>query len=105
MMGESRFGEVQPKRRKGKMEKTILVMDDSSTIREVLKVYLASERYEVVEAENADRGLNLVRLLPVDLVIADIKMPGMDGLVFVRRLRQEKNPRVRGLPVILLTGE
>jgi two-component system chemotaxis response regulator CheY len=83
----------------------ILLVDDSPTIRQILKIYLMGRPFEFLEADNGERALQLVKLMPVELVIADVKMPGMDGLSFVRELRAVEGPRVRNLPVILLTGE
>jgi two-component system, chemotaxis family, chemotaxis protein CheY len=87
------------------MARTLLIVDDSKTIREVIKVYLMNEKLTILEAETGVRGLQLVRLMPVDLVIADIKMPEMDGIEFTRALRAEPDARVKKTPVVLLTGE
>lgn len=87
------------------MARSIVLVDDSRTIRAILKVYLMGLCSEVHEAESAERGLELVRQLPITMVIADIQMPGMDGLSFVAALRTDAEERVRGLPVILLTAQ
>jgi two-component system chemotaxis response regulator CheY len=87
------------------MAQTILLVEDSPTIRNIIKVYLMGGQYEFVEADGGARGLQLARLMPLDLVIADINMPGMDGITFLRELRADEQARVRNLPVILLTGE
>lgn len=83
---------------------TILLVDDSPTIRNITKVYLMGFGAEFVDAEQGERGLQLARLLKVDLVIADVMMPGMDGVAFTRALRQEVEDQVRRVPVILLTS-
>jgi two-component system chemotaxis response regulator CheY len=88
-----------------RVPQTVLVIDDSSTIREIVKIYLSGKSFEFVEAESGDRGLQLARLMQVDLIIADVKMPGMDGLTFVRHLRSDEKAHLREVPVILLTGE
>jgi two-component system chemotaxis response regulator CheY len=87
------------------MAQGILLVDDSSTVLNIIKVYLMGLDYELHEAENGERALLLARLVPVSLVIADIRMPKMDGIELTRALRSDANARVRGLPVILLTGE
>lgn len=87
------------------MPQTILLVDDSPTIRSIIKVYLMGRQFEFVEADEGQRALQLVRLVPVNLVIADIKMPGMDGLTFVKKLRTDERPHLRKMPVILLTGD
>lgn len=87
------------------MAQGILLVDDSSTVINIIKVYLMGLDYQLHEAENGERALLLSRLVPVNLVIADIRMPKMDGIELTRALRGDPNPRVRSLPVILLTGE
>jgi two-component system chemotaxis response regulator CheY len=87
------------------MRSTLLLIDDSPTIREIIKIYLMGRSLEFVDAENAERGLTLVGLMPIKLIIADIKLPGMDGVEFVRKLRADARPHIRSLPVILLTGQ
>lgn len=87
-----------------RLPRTILLLDDSRTIRELIKVHLVGNNFEFVEAGDGARALQLVRLVPVDLVIADITMPGMDGLSFLKQLRADGNAAIRRIPVILLTG-
>jgi two-component system chemotaxis response regulator CheY len=83
----------------------ILVVDDSPTVRNIIKIYLMNLRLSILEAEDATRALQLLRLVPVSVVIADIHMPGMDGITFVKELRASKEAQLRGIPVILLTAE
>jgi two-component system chemotaxis response regulator CheY len=83
----------------------ILLVDDSPTIRSVLKVYLMGLGREFVEAEDGVRALRLVRLMEIELIIADVNMPVMDGLTFARELRASADQRLRTVPVILLTSE
>lgn len=87
------------------MSSNILLVDDSPTVRNILKIYLMNLKMGFLEAEDAARALQLLRLVPVKLVIADINMPGMDGISFVRELRASPAPHLRNLPVILLTAE
>ena len=61
--------------------------------------------FEVHAAEDGPRALQLCRLLQIDAVVADIKMPGMSGIDFVKALRADSDQRLRSIPVILLTGE
>jgi two-component system chemotaxis response regulator CheY len=86
------------------MPHTILLVDDSKVIRELLKIYLMNDGFAFLEAEDGTRALSLARLMPVSLVIADVRMPGMDGLAFTRALRAEGRESLRRLPVILLTA-
>jgi two-component system, chemotaxis family, chemotaxis protein CheY len=85
--------------------KTILVVDDSSSIRNILKVYLMGLPVEVLDADSGERALQVARLMPLTLVIADINMPGMDGLTMVERLRADSRTDVAKVPVLLLTGD
>ena len=87
------------------MNSTVLLIDDSSTIREIVKIYLMGRPLEFVDAETAERAHTLLGLVPVKLIIADIKLPGMSGVEFVRKVRSDNRPHIRNLPVILLTGQ
>ena len=77
---------------------TILLVDDSRTMREVLKVYLMGRKFDFVEADGAERALQLLRLLPVSLVIVDLKMPKMDGVDFLLQMRASELPLLRRIP-------
>ncbi len=88
----------------GSMKRTVLIVDDSDTIRHILKVYLTKLKLDFLDAERADRGLRLLGASPVDLVIADFNMPGMSGLEFVRQVRADARPEVSRVPLLLLTG-
>ena len=80
--------------------KRILVVDDDEAIRTLLREELADEGYEVITASNARDALKKVEQEPLDLVILDIRMPGMDGLEALPRILGLKE----GLPVILNTA-
>ena len=81
-------------------EETILVVDDEAIAREGLRMTLADEGYRLLEAESAVAALNLLRTTPADLVLSDLRMPGLDGLEFLRNLR-ELHP---DLLVVIITG-
>jgi two-component system, chemotaxis family, chemotaxis protein CheY len=83
----------------------ILLVDDSATVRTIVKVYLTGLPFEFLEAGNGIEALELLKTRRVDLVIADVNMPGMDGVTFLQRLRASADPELRKLRVILLTGE
>lgn len=85
------------------MSKKVLLIDDSPTIRSIVQIYLMGRSLEFVEAPDGERGLKLARLLGVDLVIADINMPKMDGFTLVKHLRAEAG-KLGKVPIILLTG-
>jgi two-component system chemotaxis response regulator CheY len=69
------------------MAKTILSVDDSSSIRQMVAFTLKSAGYEVIEAVDGQEGLNKARQKTVDLVLTDQNMPNMDGLMLIKTLR------------------
>jgi len=80
--------------------KTILIADDEEAIRILLEEELKEEGYRVISVSNAREALKVVETEPLDLVILDIRMPGMDGLEALPRILGMKE----GLPVILNTA-
>jgi len=74
----------------------ILVIDDNTAIRELLRLVLEEEGYEVIEAADGTEGLQRYQATPTDLVITDLQMPGMDGLELLRALQ-----RVVPTPVLM----
>jgi len=80
--------------------KTILIVDDDKSVRESLKMILEYDRYEVEFAENGEQGLQKIDRLPVDVVLLDVKMSGMDGIEVLTKIRQ-KNGK---LPVVMISG-
>jgi two-component system, chemotaxis family, chemotaxis protein CheY len=84
------------------MPATILVVDDDESIRELLRLHLASAGYEVhVAADAISAGYMVLRSAP-DLIITDITMPHMDGFEFVAALKSDKS--LPYIPVIFLTS-
>ena len=82
------------------MEYTILIADDEKEIRELLKLYLENEKYQVVEAEDGQQALDIMRRQHIDMCILDIMMPKMDGYHVLRELRKENN-----IPVMILSAK
>jgi CheY-like chemotaxis protein len=80
----------------------ILVADDDPVIRETLGSFLGRLGLETVMAEDGKEALDAVRTEAPDAVILDLAMPGMDGMTFLAKLRE--NPLHVGLPVLVLTG-
>jgi CheY-like chemotaxis protein len=70
------------------MEKTILVVDDEFEIREIIGELLASVGYQIESAEDGGAALEIVGKGGIDCIISDIKMPRMDGIEFVAKLRK-----------------
>jgi two-component system chemotaxis response regulator CheY len=83
--------------------KTILAVDDSATMREMVAFVLESAGYRVIEAEDGAQGLDRATANSVDLVITDQNMPNMDGLTLVRSLRELRD--YKSTPILLLTTE
>ena len=78
----------------------LLVVDDEASIRDLLAKTLALAEYEVDVAPDSRSALDRLRMYPYDLLIADLKMPGMDGLTLIRQAKRIKSD----LPVIIITG-
>lgn len=87
------------------MSTTILIVDDSRTIRLLIRAFLVGRRYEFVETADGREALALMRRQPPDLVISDVFMPGLGGFDFVRIVRAEPNAAVRRVPVILVSSK
>lgn len=82
------------------MSKTILVVDDETKLRDMLRVYLEQEGYRVVQAANGREALYVARYEKPDLIILDVMMPEMDGYEFMRVYGREANT-----PTIMLTAK
>lgn len=85
------------------MSKTVLSIDDSKAIRDMVAFTLGNAGYRVIEAENGAQGLDKLRSEPVALVIVDLNLPVMNGFEFIKRARGE--PRGAGVPIVMLTTE
>lgn len=79
------------------MSKHILVIDDDANIRALLELELSDAGYQISTADSALAGLQLLKSSTYDLVILDIKMPGMDGIEALEKIVATK----KGLPVII----
>jgi two-component system chemotaxis response regulator CheY len=83
-----------------------LIVDDSSVMRKIVERALRQAGLDglvVVEAANGVEGLEALKAAPVDLILSDINMPAMDGLEFVRQIRDQK--LAVGVPVVMITTE
>ena len=85
------------------MTKTILTVDDSRTMRDMLQIALAGAGYRVIQAVDGIDGLETLEAQGADVVITDINMPRMDGFGFIEGLRAK--PDHRATPVLVLTTE
>ena len=85
------------------MSKTILIVDDSSSMRQVVSMALKGGGYDVIEACDGKDALTKLGGQKIHLVISDVNMPNMYGITFVRELK--KNAAYKFVPVIMLTTE
>ena len=85
------------------MAKTVLNVDDSSSIRQMVAFTLKGAGYDVIGAADGQEGLDKARMKTVNLVLTDLNMPRMDGLTLVRALRAM--PPYRNVPILMLTTE
>jgi two-component system chemotaxis response regulator CheY len=86
------------------MAKTILIVDDSTSIRQVVAFTLKQAGFAVVEGSNGKEGLaQLEAVQRVDLIVTDLNMPVMDGITFIKHVRSR--PSSIGTPVLMLTTE
>jgi DNA-binding NtrC family response regulator len=83
-----------------KGKKKILIVDDNEDILEILRTFLQMERYAVLTAVSAEAGLEVLGNNPINAVIADVILPEMNGVVFMRTIKKHY-PK---LPVIMITG-
>ncbi len=85
------------------MAKTILIVDDSASLRQVVRIALSSAGYEVVEACDGVDALSKLDGRKIHLIISDVNMPNMDGIELVRQVKAR--PDYKFTPVIMLTTE
>lgn len=86
------------------MPKRILVVDDSAAIRQSITYVLQQGGYEVIEAKDGQDGLDtLTKMEMPDLIITDVNMPNLDGIGFIRRVREQI--KFKFIPIVVLTTE
>ncbi|MCK5190967.1 MAG: response regulator [Methylococcales bacterium] len=85
------------------MAKTILVVDDSPSIRQVVGIALKGAGYEVIEACDGVDALSKLTGVKINLIITDVNMPNMDGITFVQEAK--KLPAYKFTPMMMLTTE
>ncbi|HEX5355833.1 MAG TPA: response regulator [Aquabacterium sp.] len=85
------------------MSKTILVVDDSSSLRTAVRIALSGAGFDVIEAEDGKQALTRLDGRKYHLVISDVNMPNLDGFGFVAAMKQM--PAYKYTPVIMLTTE
>ena len=85
------------------MSKTALVVDDSTSMRQMVAFTLQSAGFDTIEGENGVAALAAAGEKPLDLVITDLNMPEMDGITFIREMRAKEVYKFT--PILLLTTE
>lgn len=83
--------------------KPILVVDDSSSMRQMVALTLSEDGYDVVEAENGSTALKKLETLQTSLIITDINMPKMGGIDLIKSVRAESDHKY--IPIVVLTTE
>lgn len=87
------------------MSKKVMVIEDCPDIRSLMKIALELEGHEVISASNGQEALEVLDTFsaPPDLILLDLMMPVMNGFEF--RKKQLQDPRIAGIPVIILTAD
>ncbi|WP_295402368.1 response regulator [uncultured Thiocystis sp.] len=85
------------------MAKTIMVVDDSASLRNVVGIALKGAGYDVIEAADGKDALAKLTGQKVHLIVSDVNMPNMDGITLVRELK--KLPNYKFTPIMMLTTE
>jgi CheY-like chemotaxis protein len=78
-----------------------LLVEDNATNRKLLRDILEME-FEVIEADSAERAADLLKLHNPDLIFMDVQLPGVDGLTFIRRLKQEA--ATQAIPIVAISA-
>jgi two-component system chemotaxis response regulator CheY len=82
----------------------VLIIDDEEDVRDVLKFHLNEQNYQVIEAENGEEGIKLLRsgdnMVNVGVILCDIRMPKVNGIDCIKYIRQE----AAGIPIVVVTG-
>ncbi len=85
------------------MTKTVLTVDDSRTMRDMLHLALSQAGYRVLQAVDGVDGLQMLDGEPPDIIVTDINMPRLDGFGFIEGVRRDS--RYRATPILVLTTE
>jgi len=85
------------------MAKTILVVDDSTSIRQLVGIALRGAGYDVIEGKDGKDALSKMTGQKIHLIVSDVNMPVMDGITFLKEVK--KHPNYKFTPVIMLTTE
>jgi len=82
----------------------VLIIDDEADVRDVLKFHLCEQNYQIIEAENGEEGIKLLKsednMVNVGVILCDIRMPKVNGIDCIKYIRQE----APGIPIVVVTG-
>lgn len=88
------------------LQKDILIVDDSKAIRQIVIKVLSAGNYQVIEAEDGVKALELLDGRKIDLILCDVNMPNMNGLEFLQKVKNdEKYSSYKFIPIVMLTTE
>lgn len=85
------------------MSKSALVVDDSATMRQMIKTAIAEIGFDSITAQDGEKALKILGDQTVDIIITDINMPNMDGIQLIGELRKTKNAKFT--PILVITTE
>lgn len=85
------------------MKKTILIVDDSESVRQLVRMVLTGAGYDVIDGRDGKDALSKLTGQKVHLIISDVNMPVMDGISFVKAVKQM--PQYKFTPIVMLTTE
>lgn len=103
------FGELQRLRDKAQLQEsvatdqqTVLIVDDSSSVRNLVEFILDADGYKVIQAEDGQQAWNMLQRIKPNLVLTDYEMPNMSGVELLQRMREQE--RFNNVPIIMLTA-
>jgi two-component system chemotaxis response regulator CheY len=85
------------------MSKTVLIVDDSASMRQLVSFALRDAGYDVIDAINGKDAMNKLNGTKIDMVITDLNMPEMDGIEFIKQVRNKSGYKFT--PIVMLTTE
>jgi two-component system, chemotaxis family, chemotaxis protein CheY len=85
------------------MQKTVLIVDDSATMRNMLKASMQELDFDVHTAQDGEKAMKSVELNTYDVILTDINMPNVDGIELIRLIRE--NPNNKSVPILVITTE
>ncbi|HCR85480.1 MAG TPA: response regulator [Alphaproteobacteria bacterium] len=84
-------------------QKTALVVDDSPTMRQMIKVTMDAMGFDCMSAQDGEKALTILGERTVDIIVTDINMPNMDGIQLIKELRASNNAKFT--PILVITTE